>query len=165
MSVPLEASQPLPKLRLRWLGLGVWASFYLLMIWAKLYWLDKPLPQLADWIMTRRPRRAFHNPSPNEWIDLRVISGINRRLLQHLAHTSRPCMAKSFCLLLWCRKAAINADLLIGVRKGQSALSGHAWLEVDGAPVAESPSELDSYTVMLRFSSERGQAGKPSAVL
>jgi hypothetical protein len=60
------------------------------------------------------------------------------------------CLPRTLALYRWCTSMAIDAGMIIGVRKDGDALKGHAWLVVDGAPYRENIDDLVQFAPMLR---------------
>jgi hypothetical protein len=53
-------------------------------------------------------------------------------------HPTRPrCLHRSLALHYWLRSADLPSVLRIGVRKEGHELKAHAWVELDGRPIAE----------------------------
>jgi len=44
----------------------------------------------------------------------------------------------------------LDTIVMIGVKKGDSKLAGHGWIEIEGTPYLENKAELEKYTVMLK---------------
>lgn len=50
------------------------------------------------------------------------------------------CLARALCLWCWMRRAGLAPDLRIGIRPSpQGRILSHAWVELDGEPVDETP--------------------------
>jgi hypothetical protein len=61
------------------------------------------------------------------------------------------CLPRTLALCRWCKSAAVDAGMVIGVRKEGGVLKGHAWLLVEGVPYRESGEDLEQYAPMLRI--------------
>lgn len=69
------------------------------------------------------------------------------------------CLPRAFGLTLLLRRHGHPAELVIGVRAERPARGveeGHAWVEIDGRPIAEPAGKTDAYLEFLR-------APKPTA--
>jgi len=58
------------------------------------------------------------------------------------------CLQRSLALLWLLRRNGISAELRIGVQKPEGKLLAHAWVEVEGKPVNDSPPFLDHFLVL-----------------
>jgi hypothetical protein len=58
------------------------------------------------------------------------------------------CLARAVWLQRKLRRLGQDAELKIGVRRERSGLEAHAWVEVDGSPVGESPALDRQFTVL-----------------
>ncbi len=108
-----------------------------------------------------RPRRAV--PSP----DAARLAQLIRRLLQLNRAMFRPnCVKQSLLLLHFLRRAGRDASIFFGVSKtGENGLHGHAWVSLEGRPVAEAADPLQRFTVTYAFPEMPGRSGKETAVL
>ena len=57
------------------------------------------------------------------------------------------CLVRSFTLWALLSKRGCNTDLRIGFRKGQNGQEGHAWVELKGVPLNETPEVVKTYCV------------------
>lgn len=57
------------------------------------------------------------------------------------------CLTRSLTLWWMLRRRGIDAELRIGVRKGQGSMDAHAWIEVRGTVVGDAPSVRERYSV------------------
>jgi transglutaminase superfamily protein len=55
------------------------------------------------------------------------------------------CLHKSLVLHFWLRKEGIPSELRIGVRKEDRQLKAHAWVEIDGQVVNDSPDAVSAF--------------------
>jgi Transglutaminase-like superfamily len=76
-------------------------------------------------------------------------------------HRDRPgnCLDRSLVLYRYLSASGADPELLIGMRREEGPLKGHAWVTVKGAPVEESPEPLGDFAQVVAF---RGD-GEPSA--
>lgn len=74
------------------------------------------------------------------------------RLLSMVVHRhplAGKCLSRSLTLW-WClRQTGIASEVRLGVRKDGSQLRGHAWVEYQGQPVAESPGVRERYALLV----------------
>ena len=95
---------------------------------------SSPLPRLAE-TFDAAPRGG---DTPGGAVDpqraARLVDGALRRAYRH-----RPgfCVERSLLLFHLLRRGGHPAHLCFGVAPDDGRLAGHAWVEIDGAPVAE----------------------------
>jgi hypothetical protein len=75
-------------------------------------------------------------------------------------HRDRPgnCLDRSLVAYRYLSAAGAHPELLVGLRRGDGLLKGHAWVTVNGVPVEESPEPLDEFARVVAFHG----AGVPS---
>lgn len=77
-----------------------------------------------------------------------------RRIVDHILvcrlRFQKPCLLRCLTLLNEALRRGIPADLCIGAKNEGSALAGHSWLEIDGAPFMEDPGQIAEYTRMTK---------------
>ena len=80
-------------------------------------------------------------------------------------HRDRPgnCLDRSLVAYRYLSAAGAEPELLMGLRRGDGLLKGHAWVTVDGAPVEESPEPLDQFARVVAFHGE-GVVSQSNAV-
>ncbi len=103
------------------------------------------LGTLARW--SWRPSRAA---ARDRVAERRVISSI-LRLGAWAGRPDRDCIQRSLLLYRELSRAGANPCLMIGFRREGSRLEGHAWVEADGAPVAEAPARDLGFETMWSF--------------
>jgi hypothetical protein len=59
------------------------------------------------------------------------------------------CLDRSLMLLAVLSRADANPILVLGARKGETSLAGHAWVELDGEPIFDA--EAKSYIPVVAF--------------
>ena len=55
------------------------------------------------------------------------------------------CLARALALRWWMRSAGLDAQMIIGIRKGANGLESHAWVEFDDTPIDETPENVATY--------------------
>ena len=95
-------------------------------------------PSSAD----RQPERERHVT--------RLVTFVNRAVTRTILESGN-CLEQG--LLLYRSLSASGADpiLMIGVRKSEGELKGHAWVVVDGAPVGEPTESVREYSPVMAF--------------
>jgi hypothetical protein len=58
------------------------------------------------------------------------------------------CLMRALALRWMLGRRGIPTVLCLGVMKDKGNLQGHAWLEIDGAPLSEPPDRLHGYCVL-----------------
>ena len=82
------------------------------------------------------------------------------RIVYRSEHVSRPgnCLERSLVLYRYLSAAGADPHLVVGVRGGEAAVRGHAWVTVRGEPVEEPPHSLEGLTQVVSF---RGDGSRP----
>jgi hypothetical protein len=83
-------------------------------------------------------------------------------LLSHLVHPGRRkskynCLERSLIAYRFLSEVSADPRLVLGVRKLNGVVEGHAWVVVDGRPVRESAGSLRGFRPLVVF----GIAGEP----
>jgi hypothetical protein len=89
-----------------------------------------PIGTLARWSW-RRARKASRNPAAER----RLVSSVIR--LSAASGFDRDCLQRSLVLYRELSRAGADPTLVVGLRRTDRGLEGHAWVEADGVPVAE----------------------------
>src|SRR5262245_50325727 len=102
------------------------------------------LDTLARWAW-RRPRGA-RNIAREQRIIAQSIK------LGHLSRTGdRNCLQRSLLLYRELSRAGADPSLVIGFEPNNHEVTGHAWIVIDGRPVAESPTLIARLTPTCAF--------------
>jgi hypothetical protein len=76
-----------------------------------------------------------------------------RRVERWLSHGRGPwastCLTRSIVLYVMLRQHGYGPRLMVGVQGGEQAFTAHAWVTMDGVPVADMPDIAASYTQLL----------------
>lgn len=113
----------------------------------------KPLPEiLADIIEVPSDKNKRKILDPLEQEELDKINRAANFLLLKILHVEKPCLPRSLVLFRWCSLNAIEAKIIIGVKKAERLLQGHSWLLIEGKPYHEDLQYLEEYTIMLEGS-------------
>ncbi len=103
-----------------------------------------PLPTLTR-IMWRGAPRQDRNEQ-REQRAAAIVGGLSRR-------AGGNCLERS--LVLYRFLSRLNADPVLVAGMGKSGdFVGHAWVEVDGCPLLESPQTLSPYVEVVRFGAD-----------
>jgi hypothetical protein len=89
-----------------------------------------PIRTLARW--SWRPARGT---SRNLDAEQRLVSSVLR--LSRASGSDRDCLQRSLVLYRELSRAGADPTLVVGFRRTDRGLEGHAWVETDGVPVAE----------------------------
>jgi Transglutaminase-like superfamily len=68
------------------------------------------------------------------------------------------CLERSLVLYRYLSAAGSDPELLVGMRRGENELEGHAWVVARGHAVGETPESLEGYGRVVAF---RGGSGSP----
>jgi Transglutaminase-like superfamily len=82
------------------------------------------------------------------------------RVVYRSEHASRRgnCLERSLVLYRYLSAAGADPQLVVGLRSGEAAVRGHAWVAVRGQPVEEPPQSLAGLTHVVSF---RGDGSHP----
>jgi hypothetical protein len=97
---------------------------------------------LACWRTCRTPAEASEQE--------RVV-GCVVRLTQLLGTTERHCIARSLLLYRELSRLGASPCLCVGFRRRHASVEGHAWVELDGIPVAERDTGEARFEPTCRF--------------
>ena len=101
-------------------------------------YLAQPAPGTLGAVPThaevRRAREYAH------WIEVAARHGVVR------AH----CLHRSIVLYHWLRREGLSCELQIGVLLDHGRLKAHAWVDMGGEPVADSPNAIAAFTRLRR---------------
>lgn len=61
------------------------------------------------------------------------------------------CLARSLVVYRYLSGASFLPELVVGVRRDGGGVVGHAWVVVDGRPVAETAASLAAFTPLIVF--------------
>jgi hypothetical protein len=84
------------------------------------------------------------------------------RVVYRSDHASRRgnCLGRSLVLYRYLSEAGADPYLVVGMRGGEAAVRGHAWVTVRGVPVEEPPHSLEGLTQVVSF---RGDGSRPGS--
>lgn len=102
--------------------------------------------------LERLAKRAWQPPRPNS--SHRPRAEIVGRVLQAgrwCGLPDRDCVQRSLLLFRELSRHGFRPVLIMGLRKEGERVTGHAWVEVDGAPVAEPAEAVAVFTTIARF--------------
>ena len=89
------------------------------------------------------------------------IAGL-ARVVYRSEHVSRQgnCLERSLVLYRYLSAAGADPQLVVGIKSGEAAVRGHAWITVRGEPVEEPPESLEGLTEVVSF---RGDGSRPQS--
>jgi len=85
--------------------------------------------------------------APERPVDLIVAATRAQRIVKRSLGIEGTCLVRSLALQAMLRRRGVETSLRIGVRKVETALEGHAWLEHDGRPINEVPEVVSTYVL------------------
>ncbi len=94
---------------------------------------------------------SIKETSPVSDSDLFYLKKLHRILyfiLTRILHHKNPCTIASLSIFDICKEKKINCALVVGVKKDGKTITGHSWVEVNGAAVNEYKVFLDTFTRM-----------------
>jgi hypothetical protein len=92
-------------------------------------------PVVRQWLETPRPRSVCATTDPARLA--KVVDTAAR-----FSVIGRSCLTRALVLERLLVREGIRAELRIGVQRMGSGIAAHAWVEVDGVPVAE-PADIE----------------------
>lgn len=95
-------------------------------------------------VLARRTRSATcHITAPDSWQSrARALQRVSARM------PATRCLARSLTLWWWMRARGLAPELRMGVRPGQAAIEGHAWVECDGHLFDETADGAATYSLL-----------------
>jgi hypothetical protein len=75
------------------------------------------------------------------------------------------CLAQSVALQGWLRGEGVPSDLRIGVSKAGAQLAAHAWVELDGVPINDTPGSVAVFTPLAQMREAAADPGQHTAPL
>jgi hypothetical protein len=85
------------------------------------------------------------------------------RLAHLLRAADRDCLHRSLLLYRELSGAGADPALVLGFRREGAALRGHAWIVVDGRPIAESAESLAAFAPAMTFGAHGVRTSAPDA--
>jgi hypothetical protein len=107
-----------------------------------------PLPRLVR--LMGRPASREHRAGGDE----RIASLAASVFWLGFAGTRDNCLDRSLVMYRYLSTGGFAPELVVGARKHEEGVLGHAWVLVDGRPMAESHRSLDEFTPLLVFGPE-----------
>ncbi len=130
------------------LPLVMMASVQVLRYTLDLWVLKKPLPNLLGKI--EKSSGGLRRPAVESEVEtLHKIWRACGFFLCRCLRSHRPCLRRSLVLHAWARKRGIDTRFYLGVKKEESMLKGHAWINLSGILFRESRENIGEYKVML----------------
>ncbi len=100
-------------------------------------WLDRAAPDRKPGAGERDDR------APSAARLARLVGAAARHHLLPVA-----CLERALVLQALLRRAGIDAELRIGVRREGGEIAAHAWVEQGGTPIGEPPSQVGRYAAL-----------------
>jgi hypothetical protein len=130
------------------------------------------LPLLKRRLSLGRLVRLMHaggkSHSPPEELQARIAE--LARVVYRSQHFSRRgnCLERSLVMYRYLSAAGADPELVVGMRRGEDALRGHAWVSVHGNPIEEPPDSLEGLVQIVAFGGDGSGPGpvgyRPSRV-
>lgn len=108
---------------------------------------DPDLPHLLRALETGAP--------PHRPCEPQRLAQAARTALRVMGVRNRACVPAAMTLYALLRRQDSPATYVSGVRRVDGQLDGHAWVELQGVPVAEG--DLSGFTVQFRFDPQSGR--------
>lgn len=102
------------------------------------------LEQLAGWLAAPRERPRT---TEREQLAVRVAGRLWRS-------SEGPCLERSLALFRELGRLGAAPELVCAIGREDEGFEGHAWVEVDGAPLLEPAGSAERYSTLMRFGSD-----------
>jgi len=135
---------------------GYWLGLRLLVWRAALPLLKRVLP-LSRVVALVWPRRCRSAGERDRTRELRIAAGIGLLFGGNGTRRRDNCLERSLLAYRFLAEAGGEPQLVWGVRRNKDKLEGHAWVVLDGDPLADPAEEVDSFTPITTF----GRGGWP----
>jgi hypothetical protein len=127
---------------------GVWLALRLLAWRMALPHLKRVVP-LAALVRLMWPRRR--SVERNRKREQRIAAGVDRVFGRDDRRSKENCLERSLLVYRFLAQAGADPQLVWGVRKNDDKLMGHAWVVLDGRPLARPDERLDSFTPITTY--------------
>lgn len=106
-----------------------------------------PLPALVRLMVPRDAAGAGARDAERE----RRIVALTRLVYTPLVRADRGCLQRSLVAYRYLARAGAAPRLVVGMRRGEGAVEGHAWVTVDGDVRGDSPARVAGYGTVVAF--------------
>lgn len=104
-----------------------------------------PLPRLVR-LMARGGRRDGPGATRVE-----PITAAARRLFRPRIPGADNCLERSLLVYRYLLRDGARPELVCGVERNGDGIAGHAWVQLDGRPVSDSPEAVGRFAPIVRF--------------
>lgn len=115
-------------------------------LWLKSFWIDRQLKK-NGLVQTRR--RLAQRPYNHATLT-KLLPGRAARYAitatRYSIGTDDTCLRRSLLMSWVLENCNVEHDLRVGLRRNNDALDGHAWIEINGQPLADKLSIQTDYT-------------------
>lgn len=128
-----------------------------------------PLPRLVRMMAAPTAAAATARPGTRDAERERRIVAISRLVYAPLVRADIGCLQRSLLAYRFLGAAGARPSLVVGMRRADGEVHGHAWVTVDGEPAGESAAWVGQFSPAVVFGSEGGRApvataaGQPAA--
>lgn len=113
--------------------------------------------------IARLVRLAWREPGGQSGLDVeQKVIGRVLRVGAFAGWPDRDCLQRSLLLYQELSRVGARPDLVVGFRKDERGVAGHAWVTVRGQVVAETPDAPDRFVPALRFGPDGALLGPPA---
>ena len=142
---PMPASSPSDNrratLREKWRALAPADRVRLLAVLALLQVMDRSLSayglrRTQAWLRLDRAMPRSTVPSPDAMAAAQRLAELASMAGNH-GRGNTSCLRKALAVQWWLRRRGLDSVLRLGVRKVGARLDAHAWIELDGTPLAQ----------------------------
>jgi len=141
MSASSPAHKPRATLWAKWRALGSTDRVRLLALLALLQVMDRSLSayglrRTKAWLRLDRPLTRPAAPSPAAIAKAQRLAQLSALAGYH-GPGNTSCLRQALAVQWWLRRRGLDPQLRLGVRKVGDRLDAHAWVELDGMPLAQ----------------------------
>lgn len=109
--------------------------------------------EVSRWVKSSETRTTERGTSQQDWQTIANAARWTNRASRHPWEWAR-CLQRSVAMCQWLEREGLEPRLVIGVRRVDSGISGHAWVEYAGKIVNDVPAVEGEFTT-LQLSSAR----------
>ncbi len=105
-----------------------------------------PLPRVVRLVEPRTRTSSLHER------DVQRIVALAQTMTSRVTRQpERMCLVRSLVAYRYLARAGLDPEFHVGFRRGEGLLVGHAWVEVNGAPVTDRPDAIATLTTTMAF--------------
>jgi hypothetical protein len=92
-------------------------------------------------------RRWSSRPSRTAVLETARMGARALAVVSRVAGIEGTCLTRSLTLWALLRRRGVDGQVVVGYRRGEGMIEGHAWVEFQGTPLNERPEVIATYTL------------------